>query len=382
MNQPIYQDKAMLPSDMERGKIFYWLKKLSSLAAWKRILNFYRAWAETAATSLRIAEERGWGNQTSLDSSEYLLILKHLAHCEEGVRRLSKGDKRVFKFDANGKFVMADRILSHWSEMLMRIDLGENSIKEKYTPHWEQFQTTLTHACQAWGECASEILEPRYVGEPGLTMYGRWIKKEFLTMPFPDHLPAVPDPFDNVFIRTNDWTPCSGIWEPIDAPKGSEATLRSLFSRTPKPQPPYKIVGTMNYLHGGSQAPQMTIETEKDTYDLYTTWRLLWRDDRYLDNTIPDEEANYKFTTPKEIPPHSRFATQETVRDWAETVGTVAHSAPPESVEGGGVCAIAGYYFSPVIRDSRRFFKQGARFPDYKSNIGLTFWQWDVNQTE
>lgn len=47
------------------------------------------------------------------------------------------------------------------------------------------------------------------------------------------------------------------IWEPVDVPKPSSL---SLITRAPKPQPPFKIVGAMNYLHGGSKATQITVE--------------------------------------------------------------------------------------------------------------------------
>lgn len=382
MNPSAYDDNAMLPSEPEREKIFYWLKKLSSVTAWRRILQFYKAWAEVTENSVRVADERGWGAQTSLPHSEYVLILKCLAHCEEGVRRLGNGDKRVFKFDANGEFAMAWRILSHWSKMLTRIELGESIINEKHTPQWTQFHTALTHVCQTWGECASEILEPRYLEEPALTMYGRWLKREFSAMPFPIQLTAVPDPFDNVFIRTNEWTPYSGIWEPIDTPKPAEPSVMSLFTRVPQPKPPFRAVGTMNYLHGGSKAPQMMLQTANDTFDLNTTWRLLWRDDRYINGTVPEEEAHYQFTTPKENPPQSWIVTQETRRWWTENVGTAAISTPPVSVAGGGVCVVAGYYHTLSKIASRRFFKEGELFPEFTSSTFATFWQWDANQTE
>lgn len=298
MNISFPGQTAMQPSEIERQKIFHLLKKLSSVTAWKRILQFYKAWADVAETSARLAEQRGWGSATALPHSEYRLVLKCHSHCEEGVRRLGKGDKRVFKFDANGEFAIAWRMPSHWAKMMWRIGLGENVINEAQTPLWTEFKKTLTELCLSWHECATEILEPRYLDEPGLTFYGLWLKNELLSRLFPDDLAEVPDPADNVFVRTNEWTPCSGIWEPIDTPKPPEPSLKNLFARTPKPQPPFTITGTMNYLHGGSKAPRMNIETADDVLPFDTTWRLLWRDDRYIDGTIPEEEAHYRFTEP------------------------------------------------------------------------------------
>lgn len=316
MNHIFPIDTIMLPSDFERQQIFYWLKKVSSITAWRRIFEYYKIWAAATENSWHEADERGWRNKTSLPESDYVLILKALAHCGEGVLRLGKGDKRVFKFDANGEFIMAQRILFHWAEMLSRIEWRENGIDQLHTPHWAGFCKTLTSTGQAWQECAMHVLEPLYSDEPGLTLYGVWLEAELKILPFPAELAPVPDPLDNTFVSTNEYTPCSGIWEPINLPK---ASLLSMFTREPKPQPPFKIAGAMNYLHGGSKAPQITVENATDNINLDTTWRLLWRDDRYKDGTIPEEESHYRFNMPKKLqePRPAIWVADEIV--WAET---------------------------------------------------------------
>lgn len=286
----------MLPTDIERAQIFFWLKKVSSATAWRRIFEFYRVWTVSAENSLRVADENGWAGKTAIPTSDYLLILKGLSHCEDGVIQLSKGDKRVFKFDANGKFAMARRILFHWAEMTTRIEQRENIIDENHTPFWIEFCETLTSACQAWQECAQHVLEPRYLDEPGLTLYGDWLRNELALLHFPENLPAPPDPSDNIFIKTGDIIPSSGIWEPVDEKK---TPLSRIFNRAAPPIPPFNPVGAMNYLHGGSQAPRITVETETDNIDFDTTWRLLWSDERYLDEEIPIEEKSYRFNQPK-----------------------------------------------------------------------------------
>lgn len=57
----------------------------------------------------------------------------------------------------------------------------------------------------------------------------------------------------------------------------------------------------MNYLHAGSRAPKISVETSGDIFDLDTTWRLLWRDDPYEDGTVHDVESQYVFTEPQKI---------------------------------------------------------------------------------
>ncbi|MGO0791625.1 Imm71 family immunity protein [Herbaspirillum seropedicae] len=286
-----------LPSELERQQIFYLLRKISSVTAWKRVLAFYQAWVDVAESSLREADDRGWGALTSLPHSEYVFLLKCLAHCEEGVRRLRQGDKRVFKYDANGEFVMAARGLAHYSQLVHRIEIGENQIDEEHTPLWGPFCMALKELGQAWGECGSKILEPRYEDDPALLRYNDWLSDLLKKTPFPKELQLIPDPQNNVFVRTGSLTPCSGIWEPIDAPRPS--LVMSIMGKSAKPLPPFSLMGCMNYLHSGSPAPSIRAYTGENGVNLPTAWRLLWKDDRYKDGLIPEEEADYCFTQPE-----------------------------------------------------------------------------------
>jgi len=43
-------------------------------------------------------------------------------------------------------------------------------------------------------------------------------------------------------------------------------------------------------------------------------------------------------------------------------------------------CPRDGYWFTPAKLGSRRRFGQGESMPDFKSDYGLTIWQWDENQ--
>ncbi|MCU6499120.1 immunity 71 family protein [Rugamonas sp. A1-17] len=348
MKKSAAADAVMLPCDFERQQIFYWLQKVSSVTAWHRIFEFYKAWATATENSVREAHARGWNDKTALPQAEYALILKGLAHCEEGILRLGKGDKRVFKFDANGEFAMARRILFHWAEMTTRIEMGENIIDEKHTPLWGDFCNTLTAACQAWQECARHILEPRYLDEPGRTLYGDWLRAELKVMPFPKELDVVPNPTENTFVSTDNYTPCSGIWEPIEVPK---ASFLSLLVTTPKPQPPFKIMGAMNYLHGGAKAPKITVETATDNFDLNTTWRLLWRDDRYNEGAVPKEEALYHFTAPKEARTSSPGVWKADEITWAES---------------GAVASVAGRWLVESDLHASVTLQQGQKLPLYQ----------------
>ncbi|SAK78357.1 hypothetical protein AWB80_04756 [Caballeronia pedi] len=290
-----YPPGVMLPSEAERKQIFYWLKRISSYTAWKRILGYYRAWAKFTEKSVQAASERGWSTQTDLPESDLVQILKCLAHCEEGVSRLRAGDKRVFKYDANGEFVMANRILSYWNKMQDRIEIGENSIDEKHTPLWQEFNFALSQLSDVWRECSPSILEPRELDEPSLTIYGDWLLEWLPKMTFPTVLPDVPDPAKHTLVVTGKVAPCSGIWEPVEMPKPKGFHL---FGTPPPAEGPLPIVGCMSYLHVGSKVPRARQETKTESLRNDVTWRLLWRDDRYEDGTVPAEESEYAFLSP------------------------------------------------------------------------------------
>jgi hypothetical protein len=288
---------VMLPGEQERRQIFYWLKQVSSWTAWNRILSYYKSWKEISEASAREASKRGWENRSGIPESDYRLILKGFAHFDEGVRRLRIGDKRVFKYDANGEFVMAERPEDHWSTMLWRLDLGESEIDYDRTPYWQEFKRILTELNQAWGECSLVIIETDDPTDPATNVYGDWLINQLSKMTFPAQLGDVPDPFDDIFIKTGSTIPCSGIWEPVEVPppKGF-----NLFSSPVKPKGPFAITGCMNYLHGGSPAPQ-ALQTKIGGGGLKESviWRLLWKDERYTNGLIPPEEADYVFLMPE-----------------------------------------------------------------------------------
>ncbi|MDK3022118.1 Imm71 family immunity protein [Cupriavidus taiwanensis] len=310
---------VMLPSDHERRQIFYWLKQASSYTAWNRIYSFYRAWCNAAANCRRLASKVGVENSTRVSESHYLRILHGFAHCEEAILRLKRGDRRVFKYDANGEFAMANQPLSHWVNYLMRIDWGEHPpIDEGNTPGWTVFHNTLTELTDAWGECAPDVLESPNLDDAAYTVYGVWLQQNLPTRHFPRFLPEIPDPNEPISVATGKPVPHSGIWEPVEARKPQ---LLSLFRRSETVNGPLAITGCMNYLHGDSIAPKATLETKDDNPEVNTIWRLLWRDNRYEDGTVPNEEKNYIFLrpdTPTWLDPKKAIDISDPLI-WAET---------------------------------------------------------------
>ncbi|PNR71652.1 hypothetical protein LA22_05545, partial [Xanthomonas oryzae pv. oryzae] len=248
-----FPEGLKLPNELERRQMFYQLKKESSFTAWNRMLELYQAWADVTERSVREADAKGWLDESGISESHYVRILKGLAHHEEGVRRLRKGDKRVFKFDANGEFVMGHRTVSHWLELVWRIEIGENGINEALTPLWDEFRARLDDVATLRSEIWGDIIEGRYFEDSAPNIYGRWFQENVSKMHFPLVIPDVPDPVENTLVATGSRIPCSGIWEPVDAPKPKKF---SLFSKPDVPSGFLPYIGALNYLHGGSPAPQ------------------------------------------------------------------------------------------------------------------------------
>jgi hypothetical protein len=147
----------------------------------------------------------------------------------------------------------------------------------------------------------------------------------------------------------------------------------------------------MNYLHGGAIARQATqlFKVSVSDPNYYTahngfgfevkdvTWRLLWRDDRYEDGTIPEEEKDYLFVEPS--PPG--FEGKYTIR--AEKY-LERHNLPNPlldgvrnflSCNGGQPCPADGYWWTPASREGKGHFKKGDTMPDYPSSqYGATIW--------
>ncbi|QBG96728.1 hypothetical protein EYC55_16635 [Xanthomonas oryzae] len=305
-----FPEGLKLPNELERRQMFHQLKKESSFTAWNRMLELYQAWVDATERSVREADAKGWLEKSGISESDYVCILKGLAHQEEGVRRLRKGDKRVFKFDANGEFVMGHRIVSHFIQLIWRIEIGENGINKDLTPLWNEFCARLDDIATLRREIWADIIEGRYLEDSAPNIYGRWFQENVSKMHFPLVIPDVPDPVENTLVATGSRIPFSGIWEPVDAPKPKKF---SLFSKPDVPSGFLPYIGALNYLHGGSPAPQAGQIVRDTNIDIDVVWRLIWRDDRYEDGTIPEEEADYVFME-SEPPPVQQEAATDAAR--------------------------------------------------------------------
>ncbi len=200
---------------------------------------------------------------------------------------------------------------------MAHVEWGEyQAWSDENTPGWSAYNEALQALLQAWSECAPDILESSYLDTDSPTFCNEYLRETLSQMTFPDPLPDVPDAKDITLVRSGKRVPFSGIWEPVDAPRPNAF---SLFRSSETPKGPFPIVGTMSYLHGGSDAPNMAAYAEER--GLATTWHLLWRDTRYEDGTIPEEERDYAFLKPDSTKEETRPVTSSAHEPfiWAES---------------------------------------------------------------
>ena len=114
----------------------------------------------------------------------------------------------------------------------------------------------------------------------------------------------------------------------------------------------------MDYQLAGTEAPEVKVSHARGLEP--TVWTLLWADHRYEDGSIPEEEALF-FAIPETPPP-------------------APADSGPTRCEGGRPCPREGYWFTPAKTGSRRHFQAGETMPDFNSDYGSTFWQWDERQ--
>ena len=379
-------DKSLLlPNELEQQQIFHLLKRYSSWTAWNRVREYFKKFADITEESVRQADNSGLlpkdkldFGQTSIYYNDYIDITQAYALFDEGVRRLGKGDKRVFTYDdANGFFARAGVITEHYTIAKWKLDEGEIGWK-KSTPLMKEFFDALEEMDRAWAECG-RILEPRSLERPAYTRYDLWHAVYLPKLSYPDILPEVPEP-KNVFVKTGEDAPCSGIWEPV-----KDGTMERL--------------GAMHYLHGGAPVPKATLTYKKNSnrelgysaVPTNVTWRLIWCDDRYEDGTVPEEEQDYRFDLPTtdEESPFNMDVNAYLERHKLPHPFLDDYMEPPPymRVEGGQQCPREGWWWSPADKEGPRFFKKGEVTPVITSSTwGQSYWLWqgklDIDEDE
>ena len=303
MNEIVDPDDLLVPSEGERQKLFYLMKKVSSLTAWRRAHAYYKAWADVTKASLQQATRQGWALETSLPASELAFVQGGLEEFGKALGLLEKNGYRHFTDPPFFQLSAARKRLVIQLGVLRRVDEGENGVNEPRTPLWQEYCAAMHAAYDVWQECSMHLFQRDYF-PGGLWYYNRWLNSDLPLMHFPADMEAVPDPAVNRLVRANGFVPCAGIWEPVAAPA---TRFVDRLTGAWKPAPPFTVVGPMKYFDRGAQAPGITLQRGSDSDDagetLHLAWRLLWQEDRYAAGAVPDAEAHYQFLEPERSRP-------------------------------------------------------------------------------
>ena len=363
----------MMTND-DRRKVFWLLKKYSSYTAWHALGDAYYAFADAYMQAIRLVDH----SQADKDDEDALAdeakeILDGRLGFEHGLPRLRQGDRSVWRRNSRGALLVAlrsinfiDKILDE-SEFVLDWMKNKDEVLDKHR--------ALDFWCGGTGSVTERKAEDQVAplnASNALVIihpdYG-WKLNDPAYHNFPPTLPEVPHPSTTV-IDTGAEVPFDGIYEPEWGPmqdpsnSGLIDKLKAAFGGKPSltntgdPQAGLATTrraetGCMNYLLAHTQAP-LYQDGELDK-PMPVTWRLIWKDERYLDGVVPPEEA--EFLAPASETPVERLRC-----------------------EAGQPCPREGWWFTPAKLDSRRHSKQGEAMPDLKSDWGSVIWQWDTRQ--
>ena len=284
-----------LPTEHERRALFCWLEQASSLAAWQRLHSYHQRFVEIVR-SVYEEEQRTAGMKQTIHPNELSDLLRRQEAVEAALGRLKGGDRGCFSgLRSPGHFREGLSALWWWQDMYVGSMFGRNGFDASGSPRWRELQTAMGECVLALSDIGvvlrrQDVPAPieevgGYASQRGESLIKWWLERK--------GLPPVPIADPEVLVPTGQVVPHSGIWEPVRAP----ATLLERMAAGLSSSRP--LDGCMNYLHADTPAPTIGFEDDDPPEEgRPTTWRLLWRDERYGDNAVHSHERNYVFVAP------------------------------------------------------------------------------------
>ena len=359
----------------ERRKVFWLLKKYSSYTAWGALAQAYYGFADAYMEAIRLVDH---SKADALDEESFAdeakCILDGRIGFEKGLLRLRAGDRSVWRLGTAG--------YGGWGQ-LQRASYQLNFIRkvmnpDEYVLDWMKNKAQVVAANDALQNmrfCQESIMEPSE-GNPAPMapwnalatvhpVYGLPMNDP-KHLNFPALLPEVSSS-SGIVVDTGTEVLVDGIYEPewgeIESPAGSGLLGKIKLALVGRPSliepaaevigPRREHIGCMNYLLANTLAP--TYRDGELDKPMPVTWRLVWKDERYLDGLIPREEAEY--LAPVVVPAPTRLRC-----------------------EANQFCPREGWWLTPARENSRRLFKQGELMPEIGGDYGATVWQWDEQQ--
>lgn len=292
-----------IPNEHERRALFAWLKQASSLTAWRRLYSYHQAFVDVMGDVYKQEQQRG--GLSTIPAAQYARVLSDHDAFAASLDRLQNGDRRCFDYlGARGHFTQGLLSAQGVHDMYLGEQYGRNGFDLASSPRWPEIKQALDNCLSALTDIGV-VLQQRHTDVPapiwqlGTYFYHNYpvLIKALLQR---DDLPEVPLAEPEVLVATGSNIPCYGIWEPVQT-TNQQDMLSKLRFRRPQPGEVVAIDGCMNYLHADAAAPTIAFPEDGQRREgRPTVWRLLWKDDRYGKNGIPDEEKDYVFVQPVE----------------------------------------------------------------------------------
>lgn len=259
-----WSGKDMSPDD--RRRMFWYLKRRTSYTAWKREADAFDRFANIF--EMQVIEEPTpqaamtiWGTDWE---SHYAKIVRAQFLYEKALTQLKKGDRTIFLDNSHGILNEASSIAQTWhNELVNHGPQGDHFHDGKYLK-------ILTSAIEKFYDFSRNTgyFQSSMAGGTAPEFWGEWMKEELARV---CHLPSYPE-----------LLPCNekhSVWT------GEDIQISGIYE-------PQVRDGCMNYLLAGAPAPLLW-GADGSERKLRVKWRLLWRDDRYIDSNIPPEEEGY-----------------------------------------------------------------------------------------
>lgn len=288
-----------IPTEHQRRAVFAWLKRASSLRAWRRLYTLHQVFVDTVQ-SVYEEEQRTPGAAITIPTSYVADLLRDHDAFAKALDRLARGDRRCFLFlGAPGHFNQGLHSVWWWNDMVQGLNMGRNGFGPFESPRWPELEHAMEN-CLAARLDIMIVLQSRFTDVPApLDEASQWqpgsgrsLIEFLLDQPT---LPPVPVAEPELLVETGRDVPCFGVWEPVKAPKPS-GLLGALRDPLPAPPTGRELDGCMNYLHADNPAPTIQFPEDGPRQEgRRTTWRLLWRDQRYEGAPAPVEEDDYVF---------------------------------------------------------------------------------------
>ncbi|MDE2078521.1 MAG: hypothetical protein KGI91_15860 [Burkholderiales bacterium] len=347
---------AVKMTDEDRARQFWLARRRTSYTAWKRCRDAYAVYVDLIERQCKeepvgqmgpaaLARERAGierliaqgvlpsnalngferSYQTEWTSSTYANALRGVALYDKGLALLKQGDRSVFQHNSRGFLEDAYHHADHEYQMYVMGGRNGGDGMVYYGKYVPAIKAALEWASQEAGFSAGGLqakmanMSAAVIWEDTREVYDSTEKRKKRLLGCSDRwkretshlkeLPLVPQPQEDVVVRTGEPCPVFGIYE---------AQVKD---------------GLMVYMCAGAEAYRYGEPRWYPGGGQPITWRLIWEDKRYLDGTIPAEEADY-FPGTLMPPDFSHLIGEELENDWRPDQLIVLHTGEPASYTG------------------------------------------------